>query len=478
MANGASLASTAKERAEQRRAESDQLAAQVLPPGTKGPNGQEVAVRDPMRDLMDRFEPEIARQVPGAFNVEAFTRLALTGLKTSKQARQLAQCTRPSLFTALLDAARLGLMPFTDEAAIVPFKDQATFIPMYQGYIKLFFNTGQVARVVRGLIHKNDEWALAYGDGGGFHHRPLLVDPDTGERPDRGPAILAYCYLMMRDGTRTEVDTMTRWEAEEIRDKYSRSYQNAEQLWKDTNGRKGRDSAWHTDFDKQWVKSVIRLHAKVAPKSTEIMTLLMMDNRDDTRPDVRAQAPPPPPMPKMTEADQGIDWGKDLAGNTIQGKVEDPDGWPEGTTPGPPPAAQGQAEPGQDAEPPPGGTEEDSEATELRRLVGKLGQRFKELDWKGDDFKERRRVLTGVLAIGNAKVPPLDLASPGQLTVRQAKIALATWDALAKAADEAGEPLAGRMQRLYDTAVAARTQAAGQEAHGGQDAAAGEGPEQ
>ena len=68
----------------------------------------------------------------------------------------------------MLEAARYGLLPFTDEGAIVPFGKTATFIPQYQGLIKVALNTGQIKKVTYNLICENDEWAVEYGTDARF----------------------------------------------------------------------------------------------------------------------------------------------------------------------------------------------------------------------------------------------------------------------------------------------------------------------
>lgn len=294
-------------------------------PAEGKPPGAQVAERDPLRELLDRLKPEVEKQLPQHIKADYFLRVVLSGLKSSRSAQALANCERPTLWAAILEAARYGLMPFTDEGAIVPFGKTATFVPQYQGLVQMFYRTGQVAKVTAKLIHRNDRWALRYGDGGGFWHEPLLVDAE-GNAPDRGPAVLAYCYVTLRDGSRTEVETVTRQEAIEVRDTRSKSYQraNTSQYGKPPT----LDSAWHTDFDAMWLKTAVRRQAKWAPKSPELVELLRADaERDSLHPSTFEPGGPAASWP----GDPDYDTGKILDGEVIS----------ETTTDGPPPAQNG-----------------------------------------------------------------------------------------------------------------------------------------
>src|SRR5215831_2236389 len=190
--------------------------------------GKQVATGDRYRQQLERMKGEFAKQLPGSglITSDAFVRQALTGMKASAQAPQLLRILMspqysPSMFTALMTAARGGLMPFTEEGVIVPFGNVATFIPMWRGLVKQFYNSGQVSNVAVNLIAERDEWAEDYGSEQRFEHhptrwaakangkpdysKPLLRGNDEAER--RGgidypanPYILAYCYVRLTNG--------------------------------------------------------------------------------------------------------------------------------------------------------------------------------------------------------------------------------------------------------------------------------------
>ena len=161
--------------------------------------GAELAMREVLRQRLDLMAPQFALALPRRIGITSaqFTRQALTGMQASKQARALADLMRydqgrASMFLALMECARNGLMPFTEESTIVPFgkgnRARATFIPMYKGLRKQMLNSGQVAGVNMRLIYAADEWSEAYGTGGGFTHKPNRFTED-GQLIARGRSI-------------------------------------------------------------------------------------------------------------------------------------------------------------------------------------------------------------------------------------------------------------------------------------------------
>jgi phage RecT family recombinase len=177
------------------------------------------------------------------------------------------------VFPALMEAARFGLVPDGKQAAIVPFKGRATFQPMYEGFIDLMYRSGKVQSVHFGWINEGDTWDYdaARPAPDDFSHRPNLLAAGS---KDAVP-ILAYAFAWMKGGGRSQIVFLNRPQAEEIRDKYSKAYQNAERF-------KKYDSTWHTSFDAMWAKSAVRRLAKRVPTSPELVELLKADERAES----------------------------------------------------------------------------------------------------------------------------------------------------------------------------------------------------
>lgn len=416
--------------------------------------GAAVAKRDVAKDLVDAVAPEIAKQLPRQIKPDAFLRVILTGLKNSKQAKQLANCSRPSLWGAMLEAARYGLMPFTDEGAIVPFGDTATFIPQYQGLIQIMFRTGMVSGVTFNLIHQADDWEVEYGTNGRFYHRPRFVDAN-GVPVDRGDPILAYCYVTLKDGSITSPTFVTRDAAVEVMQTHSRSWQNAERRWQNTNGKYGRDSTWHTEFNSMWLKTSVRQHAKSAPKSPELIELLLAEARDDNR---RPDAAPAPTWTPDGGYGRGIDWATDDMNGAVPGEVihdenepanepagvDEEDGWPDGArAPG---TVNLPADP-VPGDPEPAIPEEGVKVT--RPTAGRIGRIFQQIGWTGDEYAARRLVIAGLMT-DLAASPPIALDTPMGMTEQQGQTAERNLlDMLGKAKHAHRDP-AEVLQALYD----------------------------
>lgn len=226
--------------------------------------GKAVAKKlDPARDLLHSMESEFAACLPKMLPPDLFMRVALTGFRKTPE---LLECTRRSLLGALLETARLGLEPCTEQAYLIPFKQECTLVIGYQGYVQLMYRTGQVEQVEAEMIYEADEWEDSRGDGGRFFHRPAWT-PDkyrsgwTGK--GRGEPILAYAFAKLVGGGRTKVEVCTRDRANYIKAEYARA---SKSPWKNA-----------SSFVPMWQKTPVRQLQKWAPKSAEMRRALMVD---------------------------------------------------------------------------------------------------------------------------------------------------------------------------------------------------------
>lgn len=207
-----------------------------------------------------RYEGHVTDALPAGVEPGLFlaaVRAALPGLRS---------CTPASVLQATLAAARFGLVPDGREAVISNEFGRAVFIPTYRGYIALMHRSGQVASVRVGMVHEGDEYAIEPSAPPplDFTHR---TDP---VRSKAGRPLFAYAFAWFTSGSRSQVVTVTREQAEEIRDEYSRAYVEAE-----VSG--ARDSVWHRDFDAMWWKTAARRLEKVVPLSAEVRALVAAD---------------------------------------------------------------------------------------------------------------------------------------------------------------------------------------------------------
>ncbi|MEU1815212.1 recombinase RecT [Streptomyces roseifaciens] len=233
--------------------------------------GEGGATTDAVLAWLERYGSHFTQALPSHVDTGAFLAAVRAALPS------LVRCTPASLLQALLTCARFGLIPDGRHAVIKAEGNLAVFVPMYQGYVDLMYRSGRVGSVHVGLIRAGDEWnyeptAPAPLD---FTHRPALTLP----RAQRGEAILAYAFCWMASGARSQVVLLTREDAEEIRNEYSKAYRRAEESGT-------ADSYWHTHFNDMWVKSGLRRLHKVVPMSAELVAL---SKADDAGEDGQAQ---------------------------------------------------------------------------------------------------------------------------------------------------------------------------------------------
>lgn len=328
--------------------------------GTSARQDKDLAVRERVRTarhLLAHMRPQFEMALPRHIGVDRFLRTAFTCVQ---QNPKLLECTQESLLAALLEAARLGLEPGTRQAAIVPYKQQATLVVQWQGLVELMYRSGQVVSVTAEFIHEGDEWDYRIGDGGTFWHRPNLLG-------ERGKPVLCYAYAELKGGGRSKIVTLTRREAEEIRDRFSRAYHLAEQHRReDPDGfQRNPDSPWftspwHTDFEAMWRKSTVRRLADWVPQSPELAELLSRDGLagDGTAGadgevevvDVAVTAEPEPQQGAKPRSGGGAETAETASQSTTSpaaGAPADPgqgqldEGWPPVTKPGSGGATQG-----------------------------------------------------------------------------------------------------------------------------------------
>jgi phage RecT family recombinase len=217
---------------------------------------------DAVMGWLSRYEGHVTDALPSHMGPGPFLAAVRAVLPS------LRSCNPASVLQATITAARFGLVPDGREAVITAEFGRAVFIPTYRGYIALMHRSGQVGSVRVGMVYENDEYSVEPSAPSplDFTHRQ---DPARTEA-ERGKPLFAYAFAWFTSGHRSQVVTVNREQAEEIRDEHSRAYLEAE-----VSGR--RDSFWHTDFDAMWWKTAARQLEKVVPVSAEVRALVEAD---------------------------------------------------------------------------------------------------------------------------------------------------------------------------------------------------------
>jgi len=235
-----------------------------------------VATRDNSPSgLVKNYSASFAAVLPSHVKAETWVRLAQGALKKGKKVRlpdggsatelEVAANNNPAVFLGyLLDAARLGLEPGTEQYYLTPHKNKGQLeilgIPGYQGYIELMYRAGAISSVVAECVFKGDFFDYEPG----VHERPIhKIDWDA---DDRGALRLVYAYAVMKDGATSKVVVLNRAKISKIRAK--------------AQGSRSEYSPWNTDEEAMWLKSAVRQLKKWVPTSAEYLREQLRAARD------------------------------------------------------------------------------------------------------------------------------------------------------------------------------------------------------
>lgn len=240
--------------------------------------------------LIERYATDFATVLPSHIKPETWVRLAQGALRRNATLEQAARSNPGSLLAALLDAARLGLEPGTEQYYLVPYKDRGRplvqGIPGYQGEIELMYRAGAVSSVVVEAVRRNDVFVWKAGSLD-IHRPPRWEGPQT--QPyhevdwfggERGELIGVYAYAVMTDGAISKVVVLDKAALRKARDK-SASYRS-----------KPEASPWTTDEEAMSLKTAAHRLRKWVPTSAEFRRELARAAAEAHRVATSPTAPP------------------------------------------------------------------------------------------------------------------------------------------------------------------------------------------
>jgi recombination protein RecT len=228
--------------------------------------------------LITKYRNDFAQVLPTHLRPATFVRLSQGLLRRNTKLADAAEANPASFLAALLECARLGHEPGTDQFALVPFKDrkrntvEVVGIEQYQGVIERMYRAGAVRAVKAEVVRAND---------------PFTYEPDVMDRPrhkpdwfaeDRGTLIGVYAYAVMLDGSTSRVVMMNRTEV--MKHKAV------------ARGATGEDSPWQTWEESMWRKTAVHELEKWVPTSAEFRREALRAARDvDAEHPTTAEAP-------------------------------------------------------------------------------------------------------------------------------------------------------------------------------------------
>lgn len=212
-------------------------------------------------DMIKQYETSFAEVVPAHIRPGTFVRLAQGLLRRDAKLREAALANPGSLLAALLDCARLGHEPGTDQYALVPFnetQDDGSVMPVivgieqYQGEIERMYRAGAVESVHAEVVREHDHWFYDRRNMVVPDHRP----PDFASDEERGAMVGVYAFARLRDGGTSRVVVMGR--AEVMKHKAA------------ARGSRSAKSPWNGPFEhSMWLKTAIHELEKWVPTSAE-----------------------------------------------------------------------------------------------------------------------------------------------------------------------------------------------------------------
>ncbi|MFB6626461.1 recombinase RecT [Streptomyces sp. NPDC056374] len=228
---------------------------------TNSPISNAIATRDNGPGaLVAQHRDDIELVMPSHMQkrVGAWIRTTQGLLRRDEKLLKAAQNDPGQFMAVLLDAARLGLEPGTEQYYLVPRWNkkkgctEVTGVRGYQGEIELMYRAGAVSSVIVEVVYDNDQFEYRPGRD----ERPLHeIDWDA---VDRGQLRLAYAYAVMKDGATSKVVVLNRGHIAKAMAKSDSA-----------GGKYPHLSPWSTDTEAMWLKTAAHRLTKWVPTSAE-----------------------------------------------------------------------------------------------------------------------------------------------------------------------------------------------------------------
>lgn len=182
----------------------------------------EVQKRNELAALFNtnKIQNMIKAVLPSVLTPQRFIQVGLTA--TLKNPR-LLDCTAVSFTNSMLKCAETGLEPDGRRAALVPYGQECTLQLMYQGYIELLMETGDVINIHAEIVHENDDFE--YDMGTVKRHKINF-------KSERGEPFACWCKIELKNGA-VKFEVMTKEQIYEVRNKSSAYKNNKPTPWTD-----------------------------------------------------------------------------------------------------------------------------------------------------------------------------------------------------------------------------------------------------
>ncbi len=178
--------------------------------------------------------------------------------KKNPKARSIADCTRISILSSILEASSLGLEigGALAEAHLVPFGTECTMLPDYKGLLKLARQSGEFDVIEAVEVFERDHFRVFRAPAPSVQHELCLED-------DPGEIRFVYAYATLKGGNLV-FEIMSRAQVEKIRLK----------------SRSADSPAWRDHWGEMAKKVVLKRFLKRQGRSLDVAKAIEADNRD------------------------------------------------------------------------------------------------------------------------------------------------------------------------------------------------------
>lgn len=209
-----------------------------------------------IKEQLDKKKDDYEKMFPIPININHFIWTAYLAVVENQG---LIKCTKVSLFTAIGNAAEVGLdfTPAKGHAYLIPYHNkksgllEAKFIPGYGGLIEVALRSGKVIKIEARLVYSNEDFHIQYGTNPKIDHIPLIKE--------KGNTIGAYAIGWMIGGLPL-FEFMSKEQLDAIR-----KYAKTPKFWTDHEGEMQR-------------KTAVRRLYKYLPSTPEMAKLVKFDN--------------------------------------------------------------------------------------------------------------------------------------------------------------------------------------------------------
>ena len=217
----------------------------------------------PIETLRANMEGEFIRTVSNYYrgNMDEALAFKTAAVDYVRKVPKLLECDRISLLSAFVQAAQFRFMPsgVSGECYIIPYGKEAKFQLGYQGIVTLLYRTAKISGITANVIYEHDDFDYQEGLDAHLVHKPAMFGKPKGE------PIGVYTIVQMKGGSKT-FKVMDKDAVFGIKDL--------------SKAKDSRESPWNSDKDPEmwmWKKTCLLQHAKLLPKSRELVEAIERD---------------------------------------------------------------------------------------------------------------------------------------------------------------------------------------------------------